>query len=343
MGERDEELEVMVDNIDDAKPEVEGEEPIVKETKEKAKAYIITEEMMEQEKERIKGLNFLAITQYRREINHQITDLEDTKMMIETLQRLSKPKNDEDSLGYDIALANLKSLIDISTQEEMNEFLENFDQNVMNLNKTLEFVTEREEELKDIPKTATYMNKCMLEVLDQKTTPLKDRKEKRLKPIKIFYSNIRTVCENRDSMDFLRGQVEPNITYVRRILNDLKKERKNGRDGKNLTNAIMENVQKTFCNVFKIEQMRVFELYLKKMIGKRYKDTDLISFLYQYLLYIIYVNEKSRKKGNHKWVEALIMNVLDIESEHYDLPKDKDDLNEEIFAMIGDMVNSLHL
>ena len=225
----------------------------------------------------------------------------------------------------------------------MNEFLENFDQNVMNLNKTLEFVTEREEELKDIPKTATYMNKCMLEVLDQKTAPLKDRKEKRLKPIKIFYSNIRTVYENRDSMDFLRGQVEPNITYVRRILNDLKKERKNGRDGKNLTNAIMENVQKTFCNVFKIEQMRVFELYLKKMIGKRYKDTDLISFLYQYLLYIIYVNEKSRKKGNHKWVEALIMNVLDIESEHYDLPKDKDVLNEEIFAMIGDMVNSLHL
>ena len=144
-------------------------------------------------------------------------------------------------------------------------------------------------------------------------------------------------------MDFLRGQVEPNLAYVRRILNDLKKEKKNGRDGKNLTKAIMQNVQSVFCNVFKLEQMRVFELHLKKLLGGRCKDVQLVSFLYQYLLYIIYVNEKDRKKGNHKWVEALIMNVLDIESGNYDLPKDKDTYEEEVFAMISDMVDLLHL
>lgn len=341
MEEREKELKDMIDNIDDAKPELEGEEPVVEEKKKKAKAYIITDEMLEQEKERINGLNFLALAQYKKEVKQQITDFEDTKSMIESLQNLMLSNRDE-NLGLDIQMENIKDQIDMATQEEMEEFLKNYPENITNLNKTIEFVEEREEELKDIPKTSTYMNNCMLEVLDEKTAVLNAQTGKRFKPIKHFYNNIRKIYENRDSMDFLLDQVKPNIVYVRRILNDLKKEKKNGRDGKNLTKAIMQNVQTTFCKVFKLEQMRLFELHLKTIFDGKIKDDDLVSFLYQYLLYIIYTNEKQRKKGYHKWVEALIMNVLDIESGNYDLAKEPNVLEDEILEMVTNMMKEIN-
>lgn len=342
MEEKLDELKTLIDSIDDAKPELEGEDrPVTKEKKEKS--YLITDEMLEQEKERIQGLNFLALAQYKREINQQIDDLSDTKSMIELFQKLIHPKNDTDALGSKIMMENLENEIGMAAQEEMDEFIHNFPQNLNNLNRTIEIIEEREEELKDIPKTSTYMNNCMLEVLDQKTETLNNQTSKRFKPIKYFYNNIREVYKNRDSMDFLLDQVKPNIVYVRRILNDLKKEQKNGRDGKNLTKAIMQNVQGTFCKVFKLEQMRLFEYHLKSIFKEKIKDVDLVSFLYQYLLYIIYTNEKQRKKGYHKWVEALIMNVLDIESGNYDLTKDSNDLENEILEMVKSMMNEIGL
>lgn len=342
MEKREEEIKDLVDTIDDAKPEIEGDEPTPEPKREKAKAYLITEELVEKEFERIDQLNFLALAQYKKETKQQITDLEDTKTMIETLQKLTKSGNFE-GLGHSIMVENLKSEIDLATQEEMDEFLANYDQNIMSLNRTIDYITEREEAVKDIPKTSSYMNQCMLEVLDQKTAPFQDDRSKRTKPIRIFYKNICEVYQHRDSMDFLKSQVKPNIAYVRRILNDLKKQEKNGKSGKNLTKAIMQNVQNTFCNVFRLEQMQVFEHHLKGMIGGKTKDPQLISFLFQYLLYIIYINEKGRKKGNHKWVEALIMNILDIESGNYDLPKAAEDLEREISEMIAGMVYELHL
>lgn len=345
MGEREEELKDMIDSVDDAKPEIEGDEGSPVKEKEKVRGYLITEEMMEKEKEIISNLNFLALAQYKREIKQQIADVEDTKVMIETLQKLMKPKTDDDyNLGTDIMMENLRKEISLSSQEEMDEFLTNFPQNLANLNRTIELVEEREEELKDVPKTSSYMNNCMIEVLDQKTKNLNALEGKRYKPIKHFYSNIYRVYKERDSMDFLLDQVEPNIVYVRRILNDMKKERKNGRDGKTLTTAIMQNVQKGFCSVFKLEQMRLFELHVKKLIKENISgDVELTSFLFNYLLYIIYSNEKDRRRGYHKWVEALIMNVLDIESGNYDLPKDAKTLEGEIIIMIKDMLKRLDL
>lgn len=342
MGKREEEIRDLVDAIDDAKPEIEGDEPTPEPKRKKAKAYLITDEMVEEEFDRIDRLNFLALAQYKKETKQQITDLEDTKTMIETLQKLMQ-KGDFEGLGQSIMAENLKSEIDLATQEEMDEFLANFDQNLANLNRTIDYITEREEIAKDIPKTSTYMNQCMLEVLDQKTASFRDDTSKRTKPIRIFYRNICEVYQHRDSMEFLKSQVKPNITYVRRILNDLKKQEKNGKSGDVLTKAIMQNVQNTFCSVFKLEQMQVFEHHLKGMIGGRAENPQLISFLFQYLLYIIYINEKSRKKGRHKWVEAMIMNILDIESGNYDLPKPSEDLEQEIFEMISGMVYELHL
>lgn len=342
MDEREKELKGLIDNIDDAKPELEGEDSNVKEAeRQKAKGYYITNEMLEQEKERIGSLNFLAVLQYKKEIQQQISDLEDTKLMIETLQSLLLSNRDE-NLGLDIQMENIKDQIDMATQEEMDEFIKNYPNNIENLNKTIEFIEKREEELKDIPKTSTYMNTCMLEVLNQKLITINNLSGKRYKPIKHFYNNIKKIYENRDSMDFLLDQVKPNIVYVRRILNDLKKEKKNGKDGKNLTKAIMQNVQNTFCKVFKLEQMRLFELHLKSIFDGKIEDAELVSFLYQYLIYIIYTNEKQRKKGYHKWVEVLIMNVLDIESGNYDLPKEQSILEDQIFEMAKNMMREIN-
>lgn len=337
-------LKDVIDEIDNSKPLI-VEENRIKRVREKptATAYLITDEMIDEEAERISNLNFLALAQYKRELKKQIDDMDTTKYMIEMLEKIeagTEGGSKELNFGQSIALNNIMNDIDLASREEMQEFKDNYDHNMEMLNKTMQLVEEREKEVKNIKMTSSYMNQCMLEVLDDKTKVLYKQSGKHLKKLKHYYKNIREIYEHRDSMDFIRDQVNSNIHYVQRVVNDLKKEKKNGGDGKNLTKSLQQNVTNAFCKVFKIEQMISFEKYLKDLLNNTDLDTERTSFLFNYLLYIIYINEKKKYKGYHKWVEALIMNVLDLLSRNYDLAKGKHDFDNELLDIMRNM-NSL--
>lgn len=343
-------LKEAIDDIDNSKPVVEGVSPIQREKrKPKSTAYLITEEMTAEEAKKISGLNFLALAQYKRELKKQIEDMDTTKQLIEMFEKITKDdtsvKSDKEyDFGKEVALSNIKNDLDLATAEEMQEFKNNYDQNMVRLNETMRLVEEREEELKGIKMTSSYMNQCMLEVLDDKTKVLNEQTGKQFKKVKYYYKNIREIYDNRDSLEFISEQVKPNIHYVQRIVNDLKKEKKNGRDGANLTKSLQQNVTNTFCKLFKINQLIAFEKYLKEILeSATLFDEGQAAFLFNYLLYIIYINEKRKYKGYHKWVESLIMNVLDILSGNYDLEKDKDEFNDELVDIISNMMNLLNL
>lgn len=336
-------LKEAIDDIDNSKPIVIEESRIrMSEKKTTATAYLITEDMIAEEADRISGLNFLALAQYKRELKKQIDDMDTTKYMIEMLEKMEKDtENGEINFGQKIAFNNITQDIDLATKEEMQEFKNNYEWNMVMLNKTMDLVEEREKEVKKIKMTSSYMNQCMLEVLDNKTKVLNKQTDRQYKKLKYYYKNIRGIYEHRDSLKFISEQVKPNIHYVQRIVNDLVKEKKNGRDGKNLTKSLQKNVTNTFCKVFKIEQLIAFEKYLKDLFIDMNQDEEQISFLFNYLLYIIYINEKKKYRGYHKWVEALIMNILDILSGNYDLEKPVEEFNHELVDIMLSMSKQL--
>lgn len=345
------ELKDMVDALDNAKPEVENElsvdEMVAKryqKKKEKASAYVITEEMMEEEKERISKLNVLAVAQYRKSINKKIDDMYTTKQMIEMLESLQEKAASEDAnFGREVAIENIMHDLDLVEKEEIEEFKENFDQNLSRLNTTLDYVAERELELQDVKKTSTYMNQCMLEILDEKTKVLNAQTDKKYKKIQHYYKNIREVYVNRDSLDFIKNQVSATIPYIQRVANELRKAAKNGGSSKSYTTSLQKNVSKVFCKVFKIEQMIVFEKHIRNIFEGEFANVELASFLFQYFIYIVYKNEIDRKKGYHKWIEAFVMNIIDMETDNYDLPKDKEAFDKEILACAKDLMKKIKL
>lgn len=336
--ERDEEIKNAAELIDDATPEI--EDGVSNPVKEKKKVDTkITDEMLEAEKEKISKMNFLALGQYKRGLDRTVEDMESTLFMINSLEDM---EGKDDSFGSMVAKANISRDLTLDTKEEIKEFKDNYEENMAKIGQTREFIKKREEELNSVKKTSTYLNQCMLEVLAEKTVPLKEKTGKQFKNLKYYYNNLEEIFRNRDSMDFLKGQVVSNIGYVRRVVENIKKANRNG-TSEQVADPIRENVVATFTEVFTVDQMVTFEKYIANLLSDEENlDVGYVCFLYQYLLYVIYKHEKDRHRGLHKWVEALIMNVLDIESGMYDLPKSREDLDKEIKEMIMLMLTHIH-
>jgi hypothetical protein len=79
--------------------------------------------------------------------------------------------------------------------------------------------------------------------------------------------------------------------------------------------------------------MRDFEAYLKKVFNVEEDEADNSVFIVQYVLYLIYVDRKARTRGLHKWIEMIIMNVIDINADNYDLPNGVDYFNEQLLKI----------
>lgn len=340
------ELKSMIEAIDESKPDLDEEVKKTYTSKKDVKNYEITEELFEKEKETIQSLNFLALLQYKQNTKNELKAMEETKELVKSFIKMEdKSSNTKDdgtddvNFGTAIAMSNVLNAVPMETKEEMKHFLTYYDNNVEMINRALKVVEEKEEEFKSVKKTSIYLNKCMCEILDDKIKQIPN--DKKYKKIRIFYLNIKKVYENRDDVTFLSEIIKANIPYARRLYADLKKANKNGKNPKLIYTPIQKNVAEEFCKIFKIEQMQLFEKHLKNLLNKDNIDIEITSFMFQYVLYISYINEKRKQKGYHKWIEALITNILDIENKVYDLPTSEIDYEMKIQLLMSTVMYEL--
>lgn len=333
-------VEELVNQLEEEKPK--NTEEITDEVSEdqKLKNVIITEEMQQQELERLQTLNFIELNSYKRQVRQQIIDMEDTKKSMNSLRKLQqsmKQMNDtipkKNPFAEQLETSNLDDAIDL-TVKEMNVFEEHYDENMEKLKDLEEAIDQRFHDFEDIQKTSSYMSNCMLDIITKKLDSLKDIpvKNKQWKKLKIYYHNVKVIYEHRESLSFLEESIPEYLSYIKRIVSDIKKEKKNGKQKSSIIPGIQGQVQKTFFQVFNHNQMKAVENYLKDVLDNENTD-GWNSWIFQYYMYIFYLNQKEKEKGYHKYVEAFIMNIIDIVTDNYDLPGGKEELDAQIISI----------
>lgn len=268
-------------------------------------------------KKDIEEANFIELGNIKRKLEREKEDLAQSKEMadsiIELKEQLKKLKTDDmHILATQMDIANLEN---DSMFNDLNKFLEEYDMLQEETAKLLQRTNERLDEFKAIPKTTSFMTGLMLETLNKNLKRVEETAE--LNPngtvkIQKMIENQMQIFIHRDSMEFILSKVGNYDIQLRRVINDCLKPNAD----RDIIPSIQKSVTETFIKVFNTNQLSAFEKYLTDLYGD---STD--SFFVQYVLYLIYCREldHGRAYGNHKWVEVLIMNVLDISTDLYDL------------------------
>lgn len=297
---------------------------------------LITEEYFNKVCEEIKTMNFIEIQKFIREIKSQKNSVEQAKETVTSVLEMKENMKNAMSLVDTDTKKDLAAEIEAADAEiesgvsDMKEFLDNYDDTISKMEKIIEAAEAKEHEFDEIEKTTSYLTQSMLEVLNKNAEKI-DADNPNLKNLRIYYKETKNIFENRTSIDWILSKIPDTKIQLRRLKTELKKDK----TGNYLKN-IQKNVTGAFCSMFNINQMSSFEEYLKNA----YSDED-TTFYVQYVLYLIYTKEKTvGKYGKHKWVEVLIMNVMDVLTEMYDLEGGKVVIDENL-QKIGDAVKTI--
>lgn len=307
---------------------------------------MITEEMVSEELKRIESMNFIELNQFKIEAENQKKYLADAK---EAVNQMLKAKEQvemmgqaaENELGAKIAEADAEQKVDLP-EEDITSFLENYDISIERIDKTIETADAKIKEFDDIKKTATFMNTAMLEITEKRLKEIDEIEAttgKNLKDRRRYFNEQKKIFSERDSVEFILSKIPEKKIFLRRWLDSLKKERLKNQKNSQIIASTQKHVTQAFCSVFSVQQMLAFEDYLKKTLSKDENDTSV--FLMQYMMYIIYSDEKVRVRGQGKWIETLIMNVLDILNDIYDLPNGVEYFNDQLKKVRDEVVKGL--
>lgn len=324
-----------IESVEDLKEQMEEDAPGEKVTDNEkviTQETVITDELTEKRLAELEGLNFIELLKAKRELNDQIKSLDNTKETAENLLNLSKSFAGDPSLTDSIEMANLQSEVNY---DEISAFLAGYEKSHANLERTITRVEELLKEFDSIPKTTTYLTNQMIDIINKNIKKIEkmDLTPGRRKEMNIYYKVQKEILDNRDNLDWIISKVPEKKILVNRLMASLKKDKTKS---KSTLISVQNNVVKAFCSVFSPQQMQAFENYLKEL----YQDEN-VSFYTQYIIYLIFKQEKeSGKFGKHKWVETLIMNVLDIATDSYDIESGKDAYNEQLLAL-GEAVKTI--
>ena len=284
----------------------------------------ITKEYLEKTCEEIENMNFVEIKRVLKEFKDQKSDLEQAKetaeQIMESIESMKKTTDDVYQLGLDVAKSDIES--ELGT-DSIESFLEGYDDTMKSLDMLIAKAEEVDKKFEDIPKTTTFLSKSMLEVVAKNKEAL-DESDPRFKHMNIYYNELATIFSSRENASYIINEIPKQKIILRRFITSMKKDR---------TGSVLKNVQKNvtsaFCTSFNVNQMQMFENYLKDLYG----DATL-AFYTLYVLYQIYSKEKTTGKyGKHKWVEVLIMNVMDILTDMYDLPGGKEEFDKQLLLI----------
>lgn len=287
---------------------------------------IISDEYFEKTCLEIDEMNFIEVKKLCQELKQQKNELENAKNTAESVLEMKKNIN-KDSIADQIELADseVKSGID-----DIESFLNSYDDTIDKLSRLIEKTEENIHKFDEVPKTTSYLSNAMIQILNKNIEKLNNSDLSNLKHVKIYYNEVLKIFNNRNSVEYIENAIEEKKISLRRLRKDIK-------SNKNIINSIQKNVTITFCQVFNVNQMTEFEKYILNL----FDDSD-IAFYFQYALYIIYNHEKQHGKyGKHKWVEVLIMNVLDISVGNYDLDGGVEYFNNQLLKLKDATINAL--
>jgi len=314
-----------MESVDDLKKMVSDEDSISEDIPEKKSTMRITNKDMERYRENIKTFNYIELGGLRRELETEKEGLKSANEAAKSILKINKDFKDgkySSELAKDIATSNEED----NMTDDIREFLSYYDDSMEKLDIISKEIEERLKEFDDIPKTTSYMSSMMLEIIaknEKKAEEIKNQSQK--KRVMQFYKNQEEIFSNRDSVDFILSKIPNNEFLVRRIVNDLLKDKKGF-----VLKGVQKSVTHAFGSVFSVNQLTMFEKYLTDLYED---DTD--AFFVQYVLYLIYKREKEYKSyyGKFKWVEMLIMNIMDIATDNYDLESGVDAYNEKLITI----------
>jgi len=304
---------------------------------------VITEEMLEQEVDRINSMNYIEVMTFKKDLQKQIDDVAQVKAVAEQFMELQKKVNEEEeaSAGDQINLENMKDDIGLNAKE-IQKFLDGYAANRRTIQEDMERVDARLMEFENVDKTAKFMNECMLEIADKRIKQLEDDTMialARKKDALTYYQNMRKIYSNRDSVDFVISQIVKKKDLIIRFIRRTNKEI---RYNQQLPfNSVSTSATKAFINVFSVKQMTAFDGYLSNLFNPEKNKSDTSTWLVQYALYLVYSDKKLRKYGEHKWIEMLILNVLNIIDDSYDLDNGIEYFDEQLLKVRDTVMEGL--
>jgi len=278
----------------------------------------ISDDEVEQICQSISEMNIIEATK-------TVNDMKNQKQMFEYYKSFAKSIKDVElsEFGKSIDQANFEKLTGM--KKDIDEFLASYDDIVSRIDKIIECAENRVKEFDDIDKTTSYMNDAMLSIIDKKLNLVEKRNIAKNHPISIYYRTLKDIFTNRTKVDYILNKIphiKPNLERIKREVKDKQ------RGPANLENAKVF-ITNTLQNGFKYEQVTAFTEYILKLYGNR--DA---AFYTMYALATIYSNAvRFKKTGEHKWVEVLIMNVLDIITGSYDLDGGKEVVNDSLLKI----------
>ena len=192
----------------------------------------------------------------------------------------------------------------------------------------IEKTDERIKSFDSIKKTTSYLTNSMLEIIDKNFERITQIDSEKTKHLKKYYSTTRHIFANRTSVDFLLERISARNIEVRRLKASLKNDKRG-----DVLKATKNRAAGIFGNCFNTTQLEMVEGYLSNLFGYVFNYDD-ITFYFLYVLSLIYEREKTHGKyGNHKWVEVLFMNIIDIRTDMYDLDGGAEYYNEQLLKL----------
>ena len=285
---------------------------------------IITDEYFEKTCEEIKSYNFIEIKKVNAEFKFQKDSIEKAKESVEQIMELKKQTRESAKTNKDLAEAIMEADAEISSgTNNIEAFLESYDDTVRKLDLLIEKSEERIREFDDIEKTSSYLNTSMIEIIDKNIKRLESNPDTNKHLLK-YYEETKKIFSNRNDITFIADNIASKQIQVRRLKTSLKKDPR-----KDVLKATQKKVNSLFTRSFKTEQLAAVEHYLKGL----FEDEDL-AFYFQYVLSLIYERELAHNKyGSHKWVEVLFMNIVDIIVGTYDLEGGKEDYEAKLLVL----------
>ena len=276
-------------------------------------------------------MNFVEIVKLKKELESEKDQLISAK---ETVQNLLDMKSSisqfEDQIEDDDILTKIdEANTAVETGiDDMEEFISNFDNTMEKMDKLIAKADEHVHKFDGIKKTTSFLSDAMIQIIDKNISKMESSPNV-TKTIKIYYKELRNIFSNRQNVDYILSKIPEKKTYIRRLKNELRKN-----TGDQYVKGVQKNVTVAFCSTFNVNQMTIFENYLKDL----FNDDEAV-FYFQYVLYLIYTAEKSNGKyGKHKWVEVLIMNILDIISDTYNLDGGKEYFDEQLLKLKDEVI-----
>lgn len=264
----------------------------------------------------IEKMNFIEVSRVLKELLTEISNLKQSKDMIEQLQ-----KADVSLMNKEIQEANIMK--DLGIQKDFASFMDSYEEDLVKLELLSEKAELRVRFFDGVEKTTTFLNQQMLDIIDQKMKSAADIGKANNAPIVIYYRTMKDVFTHRTETDYFVKKISTMTANIARMKREIKKSWYEN-----------DNIQKFVVNSltveFSSEQLKKFEEYITELFGSE-GDTNI---LFLYVLATIYNNTKTFKKtGEHKWVEVMIMNIIDMSVDVYDLEGGKEYYNTNLLKI----------